>query len=85
MTADESGAFTYHLCPREYFERCDPGAPYLPESFERDGFIVACGGGSRLLVRRLQPENRRPMTARDAINGRQIAIGDRLARPHVAD
>jgi len=43
-----------------------------------DGVRIACGSGSVLEVTRLQPEGRRAMSARDAINGRQIAIGDRL-------
>ena len=40
--------------------------------------VMACGGGSRLLLLRLQREGRRPMGALDAVNGRQIVIGDRL-------
>ena len=45
-----------------------------------EGIVMACGGGSRLLVRVLQPEGKRPTVARDAVNGRQIASGDRLER-----
>ena len=43
-----------------------------------DGLVVACGGGTRLSVTRLQPEGRRGMPARDAVNGRHLAPGDRL-------
>jgi methionyl-tRNA formyltransferase len=45
-----------------------------------EGLIVACGGGSRLALRRVQPEGRRVLEVRDAINGRQIAPGDLLGR-----
>jgi len=29
----------YHLVPKRYFERQDPGADYYPAPFEQDGFI----------------------------------------------
>jgi methionyl-tRNA formyltransferase len=45
-----------------------------------EGIVMACGNGSRLLIRAVQPEGKRPLTARDAVNGRQIAVGDRLER-----
>ena len=45
-----------------------------------EGLLVACGGGTRLLVRRLQPEGGKILTAKDAVNGRQIRVGDRLER-----
>jgi methionyl-tRNA formyltransferase len=40
--------------------------------------LVACGGGSLLGVSRVQPEGRRAMLVRDAVNGRILAPGDRL-------
>jgi methionyl-tRNA formyltransferase len=43
-----------------------------------EGIVMACGGGSSLLIRSVQSEGKRPMTARDAVNGRQSAPGDRL-------
>jgi methionyl-tRNA formyltransferase len=46
-----------------------------------DGLIMACGGGSVLLVSRVQPEGGRPIGARDAVNGRHLRLGDRLERP----
>jgi methionyl-tRNA formyltransferase len=49
--------------------------------FEDDAFLVACGWGSRLAVRAVQPEGRRVMTAREAANGRQLAVGDVLQDP----
>jgi methionyl-tRNA formyltransferase len=45
-----------------------------------EGMVMACGGGSRLAIKILQPEGKRPLTVRDAVNGRQIASGDRLER-----
>ena len=45
---------------------------------EDDGVRLACGGGTVLAVAVLQPEGKREMSARDAVNGRQLAPGDRL-------
>jgi len=45
-----------------------------------DGLRVACGEGSVLLVTRVQPEGKRALDAADAVNGRQIRVGDRLER-----
>ncbi len=44
------------------------------------GLVVACGDGTRLSVTRLQPEGRRGMPARDAVNGRHLRPGDRLEK-----
>lgn len=60
-------------------------APGTVTSVDVEGAVVVCGGASRLLVRQVQPQDRRVMSARDAINGRQIAIGDRLERPSATD
>lgn len=49
-------------------------------ALDGEALRVACGGGSVLEILRLQPEGRRPMASRDAVNGRQVAPGDRLAR-----
>jgi len=43
--------------------------------------VVACGGGTRLGVRSLRVPGRRAVTAREAVNGRLIASGDRLTAP----
>ena len=45
------------------------------------GVILACAGGTRLLLTTVQPEGRRAIGAADALNGRQLRIGDRLERP----
>jgi methionyl-tRNA formyltransferase len=47
---------------------------------EGRGLVMACGGGSRLLLSRIQPEGRRPLAVRDALNGRHVAPGDRFER-----
>ena len=49
-------------------------------ALEEDGLLVACGGGTLLRVGSIQPEGRRVMSARDAVNGRQLRPGDRLDR-----
>jgi len=46
----------------------------LPRT-ERDGIKVRCGRG-HVRIMRLQPENRRPMSARDFTLGYKIAVGD---------
>jgi methionyl-tRNA formyltransferase len=61
--------------------RVDPeAAPGTVLGLEGEGLIVACGGGTLLRVTSIQPEGRRVMTARDAVNGRQIRPGDQLAQ-----
>jgi uncharacterized protein (DUF952 family) len=39
---------TLHLVPAAYFDACDPNAPYLPEAFERDGFIHCTDGAENV-------------------------------------
>jgi len=34
----------YHGTPKTYFESLDPVAPYVPEPFDREGFIHATEG-----------------------------------------
>jgi methionyl-tRNA formyltransferase len=43
--------------------------------------VVACGGGTRLGIRSLRIPGRRAVTAREAVNGRLVAPGDRLTAP----
>jgi methionyl-tRNA formyltransferase len=43
-----------------------------------DGILVACGGGSRLLVLEVQPESRRPMSAAAFMAGARLRPGTRL-------
>ena len=40
--------------------------------------VVACGGGTVLGVRAVQPEGRKIVASRDAVNGRQVMPGDDL-------
>jgi methionyl-tRNA formyltransferase len=47
-------------------------------ALEEDGLHLACGGGTVLALNVVQPEGKRQMTAEDAVNGRQLAIGDLL-------
>lgn len=55
-------------------------APGTIEALEGDDALVACASGTVLRVRSLQFEGRRPSTAREAANGRQIAVGALLER-----
>ena len=48
------------------------------ESLEADSLVVAFGGGTRLGIRRLQPQGGKPMAARDAVNGRHVVPGEEL-------
>jgi methionyl-tRNA formyltransferase len=43
-----------------------------------EGLVIACGDGTQLALRRVQPEGRRLLEVRDAVNGRQIVPGDLL-------
>jgi methionyl-tRNA formyltransferase len=47
-----------------------------------DGVVLECGASTRLLLTRVQPEGRREIGARDAVHGRQFAIGERVERPN---
>lgn len=44
----------------------------------QQGFLVACGGGTRLLVTMAQPANRSAMDGCSCLNGRYVSQGDRL-------
>jgi len=48
------------------------------------GLEIACGGATVVAVAALQAEGGRVLSARDAINGRHIALGDRLERLETA-
>jgi len=52
---------------------------------ETEGLVLSCGEGSRLLVRKLQPEGGRAISARDAVNGRLLQPGDRIEVPPRVD
>lgn len=43
------------------------------------GFVVACGGPSRLAIRQVVPEGRRLMSAAEFLRGSSVRIGSRLA------
>lgn len=45
-----------------------------------EGMVMACGEGTSLLLFQVQSEGRRVLGVRDAVNGRQLAVGDRLER-----
>jgi len=42
------------------------------------GVIIACGGGTSLLVTEMQPAGRRRMASLEAVSGRHLKEGDRL-------
>jgi methionyl-tRNA formyltransferase len=43
-----------------------------------DSLVVACGAGTTLRILEIQPEGRRPMTAREFLAGRRLAPGERF-------
>jgi methionyl-tRNA formyltransferase len=53
----------------------DPGTVV---GVSREGMVVAAGQGTRLRLLELQPEGRRPMTARDFLAGHPLPVGTRL-------
>ena len=40
---------TFHLTPRPCWDAGDPAAPYVPETFEQDGFIHCTDGAERVI------------------------------------
>ncbi|MEP7343248.1 MAG: methionyl-tRNA formyltransferase [Acidobacteriota bacterium] len=44
----------------------------------KDNLAVVCGGDSRLRITELQPAGKRPMAARDFLNGAKLQIGTRF-------
>jgi methionyl-tRNA formyltransferase len=54
------------------------GAPGTIAAVDAGGFVVACGGGTGLRVREVQPESRRAMPAAAFAAGARLAAGDRL-------
>jgi methionyl-tRNA formyltransferase len=55
--------------------------PGLISELTAEGLILICAGGSRLALETVQPEARRAMAARDAVNGRHVEPGQRLEEP----
>ena len=45
---DRRPVTSYHLVPREEWERADPAVDYLPSAFAKDGFIHLTDGASEL-------------------------------------
>lgn len=43
-----------------------------------DNLTIACGGGTRLFVKEIQPEGKQRMTTRDFLNGSKISSGEIL-------
>jgi methionyl-tRNA formyltransferase len=64
-------ASALHPCPK-----VRPGEVY---SVQDEGFVVGCGEGG-LLITRVQPANKGPMSGRDYINGYQLQVGEVLGR-----
>ncbi len=43
-------AVTYHLVAEPYYQSCDPAEPYVPESFDADGFIHCRDGVENVIA-----------------------------------
>jgi methionyl-tRNA formyltransferase len=73
------GGKRLRLVEARALEGSAPGVPAgsLTE-LTREGLLMVCGEGTRLLVSRVQPEGGRVLEARDAVNGRHLRAGDRL-------
>ena len=48
--------------------------------FDGPGLRIACARGSAAAILAVQPEGRRTISSREAVSGRQLAVGDRLVR-----
>ena len=53
-------------------------APGTVVSVDRDGLVVACGGGTRLRLLEVQPESRKAMAAAAFAAGARLSAGARL-------
>jgi methionyl-tRNA formyltransferase len=58
-----------------------PQAPGVVFHVSRDALHVVAGDGRALAIEQLQPEGRRPMSAREFLAGRPVASGTRLGAP----
>lgn len=58
-------------------EASEPPGTLVELAGDRIGMV--CGGGTMLALSEVQPEGRRVMTVRDALNGRKLRLGERLA------
>ncbi len=79
------GCYTFFNGLRLEITKAQPlksgAAPVPPGTvFEVDqhGFVVACGGSSRLRIIEVQPAGKRAMTSRDFLNGVKLRAGDRF-------
>ena len=86
----DAHAFTYLDSARliilktRVVEGVAPGSPAAPGTIvgdSRDAIHVAAGPGTCLAIEQLQPEGRKPMTAREFLSGRALPSGSRLSRP----
>ncbi len=50
----------------------------------KDNFTVVCGGGTSLRVTEVQPAGKRPMPARDFLNGAKLMVGTEFKLPEAA-
>jgi methionyl-tRNA formyltransferase len=55
-----------------------PGEPGTIVAADREGLVLACGGGTRLRVLEVQPESRRPMPAAAFASGARLVAGARF-------
>ncbi len=58
-----------------------PGAPGTILSADDAGIVVACGAGTRLVIRRLVPEGRKSMSAAEFLRGRGLFSSARFGGP----
>jgi methionyl-tRNA formyltransferase len=78
--AHAGGGVRLHLLRAVPAEGAGPGAPGTILDAGREGLIVATGDGA-VRITELQPEGKRPMIARDFINGYRVRPGDRFVQP----
>ena len=50
----------------------------------KDSFTVVCGGGTTLRITEVQPAGKRPMPARDFLNGAKLLVGTEFKLPEAA-
>jgi len=80
---------TYHLTPRAWFDACDRARAYMPEAFDRDGFVHCTDSLDEVIAvgNRYYGDDPRPYVALvidvDALSSPMLYEDEARRYPHV--
>lgn len=57
--------------------------PGTLSEMRKDAFAVVCGGGSRFIIKELQLEGKKRLSAGEFLRGAHLGVGVRLGETHV--